>query len=111
MTEGHHTKEQVALAFAHAPVILEKMREAGVDNPHFVLHSDASGKLFLGYTDGDNCNVTEEQYALAQKLLFSQRPYDMLCLKCFSGEDPGGHPHKIGVTFCCGLVTAAEKAA
>ncbi len=104
MTEEHHTPEQVAKAFAYAPVILQKLRDAGVRLPCIELYGDASGRVYLGDTDD---KITNRQYRLAQDLLHTARPYEMLCVKCLDGEPD--HPHKVGVTFCCGLVTAAEE--
>lgn len=106
LKEEHHTQEQVAKAFAYAPVILNKLSEAGVAFPCFELYSDASGRLRLGNTDN---NITEEQYKLAQDLLFTVRPYEMFCEQCMNKDDPKEHTHEVGVTFCCGLVTAAEE--
>ena len=108
MTDEHHTKEQVDKAFAHAPVILRKLKEAGVSYPYFELHVDASGRLLLG---DERSRITGEQMALAQELLKSVRPYQMFCSLCFDegSKEHKGHPHPIGVTFCCGLVQAAEQ--
>lgn len=104
MSEEHHTQEQVDKAFAYAPVILRKLKEAGVRLPHFELYADASGRVHLGSTEE---KITNDQYRLAQDLLRSNRPYEMMCVKCLDGEEE--HPHEVGVTFCCGLVTAAEE--
>jgi len=89
--EGHHTPEQVQKAFGKAPEILHELVEAGVKLPRFELFEDASGSLILG-REGE---ITNEQYNLASKLIYSRRP-DM-------------QSNQISIAFCCGLVTAAEK--
>lgn len=100
----HHTKTQIAAAFARAPAVLEELQAAGVDNPRFELYADASGRLYLG----EEGKVTLEQYTLAGKLLRTARPYEVICLVCYDaevkGQKPREHKHSIGLTFCCGLV-------
>lgn len=91
MSEEHHTPEQVSKAFAKAPEILRGLIEAGVKFPRFELFEDASGSLILG-REGE---ITNEQWKLASSLVYSRR-----ALMC---DD------RIGIEFCCGLVTAAEK--
>ena len=109
MTQQHHTPEQVDLAFSYAPIILRELKEAGIPYPCFELYEDASGRLRLG-NDGEG--ITQEQATLAQRLLKSVRPYQMFCNQCFKSGDSNhsNHTHPIGVTFCCGLVVAAEEA-
>jgi len=107
LEDGHHTPEQVDKAFAYAPTILRKLSEAGVPLPSLELFADASGRLHLGNT---NNKITNKQYKLAEDLLYTTRPYETFCDRCFAGEDPAEHTHEIGLTFCCGLVTAAEEA-
>lgn len=92
MSEGHHTPEQVDKAFAYAPKILRRLKEVGVTLPSFTLYDDASGTLNLGN------KITPQQYELAIVLVHSKR------LSMLSDD-------KIAIDFCCGLVTAAEKAA
>lgn len=92
MSEGHHTPEQVDKAFAYAPTILRKLKEAGVPNPHFRLFEDASGTLLIGNY------ATAKQCDLAETLIRSNRW-------------SGGLAREVGINFCCGLVTAAEAAA
>ncbi len=87
---GHHTPEQVEKAFAHAPTILRKLTEAGVESPRFRLFSDASGTLELGY------DPTQDQLDLAISLVYSRR-------RSLTSE-------VVAIDFCCGLVTAAEEA-
>lgn len=89
MTEKHHTPEQVEKAFAYAPTILRKLKDAGVPLPSFTLYEDASGRLNLG------TNITNKQYDLAVNLIRSRRE------SMFSDE--------IAIDFCCSLVTAAEE--
>lgn len=86
----HHTPEQVKKAFAYAPTVLRKLKEAGVGFPSLKLYDDASGQLSLGD------NPTQEQCDLAISLVRSRR-------RCMcTGE--------VSIDFCCGLVTAAEEA-
>ena len=108
MTQQHHTPEQVDLAFAYAPKILRELKEAGVPVPCFELYEDASGRLRLG---NEGQEITRKQLSLAQDLLQSVRSYQMFCSQCFKKDDVdhSKHTHPIGVTFCCGLVMAAEK--
>lgn len=105
MTKQHHTPEQVDLAFSYAPIILRELKDAGVPYPAFELYEDGSGRLRLG-NEGEG--ITGDQQDLAERLLNSVRSYQMFCNQCYEGNDK--HPHPIGVTFCCGLVTAAEDA-
>ena len=91
MSEEHHTPEQVSKAFAKAPEILSELVEAGVKLPRFELFEDASGSLILG-KEGE---ITNKQWELASNLVYSRRP--LMC------DD------RIGIAFCCGLVTAAEE--
>lgn len=110
MTDEHHATEQVDKAFAYAPTILRKLKKAGVSYARFELYADASGRLLLGE---ENETITEDHLRLAQNLLKSNRPYQMFCEQCLKEGDGyhSEHAHPIGVTFCCGLVTAAEEAA
>lgn len=110
---SHHTKEQIQAAFARAPEVLEQLQKAGIPYPAFELYADASGRLRLGWEDE---GITGAQLRLAQDLVRSVRPYQMMCPICFdtvrkhesyakSGmPQPVPHKHYIGVTFCCGLV-------
>ena len=107
MIDEHHTTEQIDKAFAYAPTILRKLKEAGVPCPSFELYADASGRLRLG----EEGEVTMKQFKLAQGLLFTKRPYQMFCQQCLDagGSNLSDHTHPIGATFCCGLVVAAEN--
>lgn len=86
----HHTKEQVAAAFARAPEVLNELTEAGVPRPYFQLYADASGMLVLGNEDD---HITSQQYELATRLVRSNRQH-----MCWSDE------RIIAIDFCCGLV-------
>ena len=90
MNDGHHTPEQIEKAFAYAPIVLRKLKEAGVELPVLKLYGDASGQLSLGR------KVTEDQYKLAISLVKSQR-------QSMFGD-------RVAIDFCCGLVLAAEEA-
>lgn len=88
----HHTPEQVQKAFQYAPVLLRKLKEAGLQFPSIQLYEDASGTLILG----SQKEVTDEQAELASTLIYSRR-----------GTSFGDN---VGIRFCCGLVKAAEEA-
>ena len=97
----HHSQEQIAKAFAYAPRILQKLTQAGVGFPRFVLFEDASGSLILGCEAN---NITREQYELACSLVRSRRIISNLFYEGPASEQP------IGIEFCCGLISAAEDA-
>lgn len=91
MREDHHTPEQeVDKAFAYAPTILRKLKEAGVDLPSLKLYDDASGQLCLGD------DPTQEQVDLACNLIRSNRR--------------SMWTETVAIDFCCGLITASEEA-
>ena len=92
MSEGHHTEEEVDLAFRCVPEILRQLREAGVELPSVRLFYDASGSLNLGNAK----LVTEEQAKMAEELIRSRR---------WSVDDAGNAV----LTSCCGFVSFAKE--
>lgn len=94
MTDSHHTDKQIAAAFTYAPTVLKRLAQAGVKYPKLELFADASGALILA-ENGTGDNITREQYELASDLVFSRRPIM--------------DSKRVGIVFCCGLVTGAEK--